>query len=144
MGGRQARAMACAVVLAACATAPKTPHWTPYLPQPMPVDFGKAIIAGFDVNHDKKVSRWELEAGLRQYFRQADTNRDGRLDPDEVAAANQRRIRLDKSNAIPLIDWNQDGYVDFDEFAAGLCSLFEQLDLNGDGEVTEDEFRRAP
>jgi Ca2+-binding EF-hand superfamily protein len=44
---------------------------------------------------------------------------------------------------MPLIDWNQDGYVDFDEFAAGVRSQFEQLDLNGDGEVTPDEFRHA-
>ena len=66
------------------------------------------------------------------------------LEPDEVAAANARRIKMDESTAIPLIDWNQDGYVDFDEFAAGVRSQFEALDLNGDGEVTLDEFRLAP
>jgi Ca2+-binding EF-hand superfamily protein len=101
------------------------------------------LIANYDSNGDGTVTRRELEAGLRQYFRQADTNHDGRLDPDEVAAANQRRISKDESAAMPLIDWNQDGYVDFDEFAAGVRSQFEQLDLNGDGKVTPDEFRHA-
>jgi hypothetical protein len=101
------------------------------------------LIANYDSDGDGTVTRAELESGLRQYFRQADTNHDGRLDPDEVAAANQRRIRQDESAAMPLIDWNHDGFVDFDEFAAGVRSQFEQLDLNGDGKVTPDEFRRA-
>ena len=72
----------------------------------------------YDSNNDGKITRRELEAGLRQDFRQADTNHDGVLDADEVRAANLRRIRIDQSTAIPLIDWNHDGYVDFNEFAA--------------------------
>ena len=101
------------------------------------------MIANFDSNNDGTVTRGELEAGLRQNFRQADTNHDGRLDPDEVIAANQRRIRLDESTAMPLIDWNEDGYVDFNEFAAGPRSQFEELDLDGDGNVSLDEFRHS-
>ncbi|MEJ0044477.1 MAG: EF-hand domain-containing protein [Rhizomicrobium sp.] len=34
--------------------------------------------------------------------------------------------------------------MDFKEFASGVRSQFEQLDLDGDGKVTIDEFRRAP
>ena len=120
-------------------------HWSPNVAaRSEDWHSGKMLIANFDTNNDGTVTRAELEAGLRQNFWQADTNRDGRLDPDEVAAANQRRIELDQSTAIPLIDWNQDGYVDFNEFAAGVRSQFEQLDLNGDGQVSLDEFRHAP
>ena len=142
MQGSATWAIAAALVVAGCT--PAMPHWSPVTP-PRPEEWhsGRMMIANYDSNGDGTVTRRELEAGLRQYFRQADTNHDGRLDPEEVAAANQRRISQDGSTAMPLIDWNQDGYVDFDEFAAGVRSQFEQLDLNGDGEVTLDEFRHA-
>jgi Ca2+-binding EF-hand superfamily protein len=132
----------CAAALAGCAG---ERHWSP-IAAPRSEDWhtGKMMIANFDNNGDGTVTREELEAGLRQNFRQADTNGDGRLDAGEVEAANQRRIALDESTAIPLIDWNQDGYVDFNEFSAGIRSQFLQLDLNGDGKVTIDEFRHAP
>ena len=102
------------------------------------------LIANYDTNGDGTVTRVELEAGLRQNFWQADTNRDGRLDPEEAAAANHRRIALDQSTAMPLIDWNSDGTIDFQEFATGVRSQFQQLDLDGNGEVTLLEFRTAP
>ncbi len=143
MGGFRALLLAGLSLLAACSAEPVR-RWSPY-PVPRAEDWhsGARMIAGYDSDGDGTVTRRELEAGLRQYFWQADTNRDGRLDPDEVAAANQRRIRLDHSAAIPLIDWNHDGYVDFTEFAAGIRSQFEELDVNGDGQVSPAEFRAA-
>ena len=130
------------VLMAACAG---ERHWSPTVaPRSEDWHTGKMLIANYDTNNDGTVTRRELEAGLRQDFWQADTNRDGCLDAVEVEAANQRRIARDESTAIPLIDWNQDGCVDFGEFAAGVRSQFEQLDLNGDGQVTIDEFRHAP
>ena len=129
----------------AAACARHTPHWSPFAtPRSENWHSGKMLIANYDTNGDGTVTRAELEAGLRQNFWQADTNRDGRLDPDEVAAANQRRIALDQSTAMPLIDWNSDGFIDFQEFATGVRSQFQQLDLDGNGEVTLLEFRTAP
>ena len=65
---------------------------------------------------------------------------DGELDPEEVREANLRRIQMDQSTAIPLIDWNGDGYVDFTEFSSGMRSVFEEYDANGDGVVTLGEM----
>ena len=136
-------AAACVLLVSACASTP--PHWSPYaVPRSENWHTGKMLIANYDMDNDGTVTREELEAGLRQYFRQADVNGDGVLEPDEVAAANARRIKMDESTAIPLIDWNQDGVVDFNEFASGIRSEFERLDLNGNGKVTIDEFRNAP
>src|SRR5579862_4307372 len=137
------RSLACfallsGLALAAC-SAP-TRHWTPFEP-PRPEKHGSfEFLLRYDSNNDGTITRRELEAGLRQDFRQADTNHDGRLDPDEVRAANLRRIQLDQSTAIPLIDWNGDGYVDFTEFASGMRSVFEEYDTNGDGKVTPEEM----
>jgi len=122
------------LALAGC-SAP-TRHWTPFEP-PRPEKHGSfEFLLRYDSNNDGKITRAELEAGLRQDFRQADTDHDGCLDADEVLAVNQRRIRIDQSIAIPIIDWNHDGCVDFDEFAAPMRSLFEQYDVDDDGVVT--------
>ncbi|MEI9992246.1 MAG: EF-hand domain-containing protein [Rhizomicrobium sp.] len=144
MRGRLLTLIAASLLAAACST-PHKPRWSPYpVPRSEEWHSGRMTIANYDTDGDGTVTREELESGLRQYFMQADTNHDGKLDPDEAAAANQRRIEKDGTAAIPLIDWNHDGYVDFTEFAGGVRSLFEQLDLDGDGKVTIDEFRRAP
>jgi len=133
-----------ALLAAACST-PRPPRWSPVeTPRSEEWHSGRMLVENYDMDHDGVVTRAELESGLRQYFKQADTNHDGVLDPDEVAAANQRRIQQDGSAAIPLIDWNHDGFVDFNEFASGMRSQFEQMDLDGDGRVTIDEFRHTP
>lgn len=143
MRGHFVVGMACALLVAACSSTTK-PHWSPNVAsRPEEWHSGRMMIANFDTNNDGTVTRAELEAGLRQYFWQADGNRDGRLDPEEVALENQRRIQRDGSTAMPLIDWNQDGYVDFHEFASGVRSQFDLLDQDGDGQVSLDEFRHS-
>src|SRR5438876_12219802 len=87
-------------VLASC-SAPSR-HWSPVEQSRQPDTHAPYVLMlRYDANNDRKITRSELEAGLRQDFRQADTNHDGRLDADEVRVANQRRIRMDQSNAIP-------------------------------------------
>jgi len=127
-----------AIALAGCSTPAR--HWTPFEPARPEKHGSFEFLLRYDSNNDGKITRAELEAGLRQDFRQADTNHDGRLDPDEVLAVNQRRIKIDQSIAIPLIDWNHDDYVDFAEFSAPMRSLFEQYDADEDGVVTLQEM----
>ena len=98
------------------------------------------------VDKDGKVTRAEMEAGLRKDFDAADTNHDGVLEMDEVRAVNEKRWTEDQAAASPLVDWNHDGVVDFNEFAATARSLFDQLDTNGDGVLSPQELnpRGAP
>jgi Ca2+-binding EF-hand superfamily protein len=85
--------------------------------------------------------RQELEAGLKRQYATADLNHDGKLDVKEMQAENDRRFRAFGTEASPLIDWNQDGFIDFDEFASTARSVFEDMDKNHDGKLDKNELR---
>ena len=98
-------------------------------------------------NKNGVVTRAAIEAGLKADFAKADRNHDGCLDADEARAVNEVRWKASASTTSPLIDFFHNGCIDFDEFAAEPRSLFEQLDRNGDGQLTPDELhpgRKAP
>lgn len=99
------------------------------------------LMLSYDGNSDGTVTRAELEEGLRRQFMAADVNGDGRLDGPETRAENDRRFRANGTGASPLIDWNQDGAVSFDEFATTARSVFDELDRDHDGVLDRDEVR---
>jgi len=98
------------------------------------------MLLRYDANHDGSVTRAEMEAGLKADFAAADTNHDGVLEPDEVRAVNEKRWSEDSAATSPLVDWNHVGVVDFNEFAATARSLFDQLDLDGNGVLSPQEL----
>ena len=124
-------------LLAACSDDGPKPE-----PRERPVPFHPAVelLERYDADHDGTVTRAEMEAGLKAEFAAADKNHDGRLDEDETRAVNEARWGEGLSTTSTLVDWNQDGYVDFHEFANTARSLFDQLDKNGDGKLTPDEL----
>jgi hypothetical protein len=129
--------------LAACGSS-SGPRWNPF-PTPPPRDENyhggpNAMLLKYDANHDGTLTRDELIAGLKAEFAALDTHHTGCLTPDQVIQINQDRIAADQSTATPLQDWNQDGCVDYREFSAAAYSLFDELDRNGDGKVTPQEF----
>jgi hypothetical protein len=87
------------------------------------------------------VTRASMEAGLRRDFDAADKNHDGVLGEDEVRAINETRWKEAESAYSPLVDWNGDGVVNFDEFAATARSLFQQLDTQGKGIITAQQLK---
>jgi Ca2+-binding EF-hand superfamily protein len=112
------------------------------VPPPRDENFhgGPATLLKYDANHDGTLTKEELAAGLRAEFDALDTKHTGCLTPDQVDTINQQRIAADQSAATPLQDWNQDGCVDFREYSAAVFSLFDQIDRNGDGKITPQEF----
>ncbi len=125
--------------LAACSDGP------PPEPRERPTPFHPPIelIQHYDANHDGVLTRAELEAGLKADFAAADANHDGRLDAEETRAVNGQRWSEGLSTTSTLVDWNQDGYVDFAEFAGTARSLFVELDRDGDGRLTPKEMGTA-
>src|SRR4029079_2996302 len=75
------------------------------------------LMLSFDGNSDGTVAREEVEAALRRQFEACDLNRDGRIDVREMQIENDRRFRAFGTGASPLIDWNQNGQIEFEEFA---------------------------
>jgi hypothetical protein len=100
----------------------------------------RELLLKYDANHDGIVTRAEMEAGLRTDFAAADTNHNGCLEPDEVRAVNEARWKIYGSTASPLIDWTQGGCVTFGGFAATARSLFDEMDRDGDGQLTGEEM----
>src|SRR5882724_12545088 len=102
------------------------------------------LMLSLDGNSDGTVTRDEMEDALRRQFAAADTNHDGHIDIKEMQAENDRRFRVNGAGASPLIDWNQNGEIDFDEFATTARSLFAELDKDMDGKLVPNELRLVP
>jgi hypothetical protein len=137
-----------AIPLAACGSKePEGPRWNPYsalAPRNEVYHGGPgALLKSYDANKDGTLTRDELVAGLRADFTAADTARTGCLGSEQVAAINQARVEADQSTATPLQDWNQDGCVNFQEFATAPASLFDEMDRNHDGKLSPQEFDAA-
>src|SRR5579884_3435609 len=99
------------------------------------------LMLSYDENSDGTVTRQELEDGLHRQFAAADLDHDGKIDLKEMQTENDRRFRAFGTEASPLIDWNQDGFIDFDEFASTPRSVFEEMDKNHDGKLDGNELR---
>ena len=129
------------LALAACGTS--GPHPGRWNPNAVPRDENwhspAAALMRFDANHDGTLTRAELIAGLHAEFNSYDVNHTNCLGPDQVRAINQVRVQQDASQASPLVDWNQDGCIDFNEFSGAMLSLFDTLDTNGDGQLSPQE-----
>jgi Ca2+-binding EF-hand superfamily protein len=123
---------------------PKSSHWSPYdKPRDENWHSQTSSLLRYDANHDGTLTRKELLDGLHAEFNTYDVNRNNCLGADQVRAINQLRVQQDGSQATPLVDWNQDNCIDFNEFSATLLSLFDTLDKNGDGELSPQELRAA-
>jgi hypothetical protein len=85
-------------------------------------------------------------AGAQKRFETLDTNKDGRLTTQEVAASHGAESifwaqhRISSGDRIKKLDSNNDGTLTAAEYADGSQKMFERLDVNGDGYLTPVEM----
>lgn len=143
MRRRFAAIVMAALALAACSTPqPHARRWHPNGGPPRDENWHSpsAALMKYDADHDGILTRTELLTGLKTEFDAYDKDRNNCLSVDEVRAINQQRVQLDASQATPLVDWNQDGCIDFHEYSGAALSLFDSLDTDGDGQLTAKEL----
>lgn len=135
------------LLLAACSGGRREPPpWMRPTEKPRDENYhggNAAMLLRYDSNHDGTVTRDELIRGLKADFAAHDIHHNACLDADQAAQINQARVDADQSTATPVVDWNQDGCIDYTEFSAAPYSLFDQLDANHDGKLDPKELQRA-
>ena len=119
-------------------------------PGGMRMQFQMPTFAELDKNKDKKISRDEMPGQLPpQAFDRLDANHDGFIDEEEWNAMRTRFVgggggpgmgapRTGES-LTKLLDVNADGKVSREEFAK-LTSLFDALDKDHNGELTQEDL----
>jgi len=106
----------------------------------------------YDTNKDGVVDRAEWNAGQEARFRQRDTDRDGKLSPEEflgklpagaqAAVADDPRAKR-RSAFFQRVDTDKDGFVSKAEFMAQADRNFARCDADKDGKISREECRAA-
>lgn len=141
-----ALALGCALAAAACAHSgpPRQGRGGPagdaggFVAQPIAL-----VMSDFDADHDRTITRDELEAGAAAAWRELDENGDGDATPFELEAWQARA--LGSTEATPgrvTFDRNLDGRITEEEFLAALRNQFQRLDADGNAALARAELVR--
>jgi len=108
-------------------------------------------VADIDINDDDFVSFEEMTAAYTdltaEQFQQIDANNDNRVSSNELLKSEaQEIVSLYEGVQLPLqlIDMNDDGFSEYEEFSAVFTDLdrneFHQMDSNGDNRLSQIEI----
>lgn len=104
-----------------------------------------------DANNDRQLQAAELrqavQTGVKGLFVMVDANHDGQVSPAEINAGALTLAREGVQTAFQTADADKNGGLSKDEFAKALVqpgyTLFDIVDRNLDGQLTEDEIGQA-
>ena len=99
---------------------------------------GQRFLSEYDLNHDGKVTRAELDQALHQQF--AAASKGSALSKDQFTAMQGSRAETTSARAFQRLDANHDGKLTLQEFSASQQKTFARMDRNGDGVITRDEM----
>jgi hypothetical protein len=134
--------MILALLLAQAAPLPAAPPGPPAQPPATLVAEPVAVaIAGFDADGDARVTRAEMEAGVRRSYEAVDTTRSGSL--GYIGFADWAERYLGNRSALPSpfeTDANGDDRISLAELEAKFAEIFARLDRDRDGVLTRTEL----
>lgn len=100
-----------------------------------------------DTNRDGRVDAEENAAAANAMFKQLDADLDGSITEDEMRVARKAMEQPASDEqvrkAIAAMDKNGDGKVDANEQLAMAIAMFQRTDANQDGYVTLEEMQQA-
>ena len=110
-----------------------------------------AVFEDIDTNGDGSISKAEFDAYYAKQttkcLREMDTNKDGKITPDEMQGVPKGDMRQSDTAAFlekrfNAADTNHDGVLDREEANAMpmLKGYFDKVDTNKDGKVTRQEY----
>lgn len=104
---------------------------------------GKALpFEKIDANGDGQISRLEADEFVAKEQAGADMNSDGAVSFEEAKAHRQAKREQRARDRYMRLDADGDGVVSVAEFQAPAGRIFERLDKNADGVISEDERPR--
>src|ERR1043165_3724391 len=96
------------------------------------------IVDALDVNQDNVLDSQEI-ANATLALQRLDKNKDGRLTYDEIHWPKEPLTIAEPEPVVQVLDANHDDIIDSAEIANATVVL-KQLDKNGDGRLTADEY----
>lgn len=108
---------------------------------------GAFLMEELDLDGDGLITRGEFDAHRAGRFADADTDKDGSLNADEMSKAadarrEERRARREEARKARLFsrfDADNNGAISADEFSVPADKAFARMDRDGDGVVTSEE-----
>ncbi len=100
------------------------------------------MLAEFDTNRDGKITRAEFNNVLGTRFAAATHHQPG-MTEDQFIAIHQDEFNQHATEMFRRIDWNGDGKLSLDEFAAPQRAHFQMMDRDGTGAVPCGSATRA-
>jgi Ca2+-binding EF-hand superfamily protein len=80
---------------------------------------------------------------MYDFLRKLDTNKDGKINADELKAAREGLIKKRVDAIFEDLDTNKDGKISREEARGQIKRHFDELDTNKDGFISRDELTRA-
>lgn len=90
------------------------------------------FLATFDLNHDGKVARDEMNKAEAARFAAASRG-SGAMTEEQFAAVNSTQFQQHSAQLFRRLDWNGDGKLSLDEYAGPQRVRFEMFDRDGKG-----------
>ncbi len=120
------------------------PPFTPDAPNLPPIEErrqrARVEFGNLDTNRDAMVDRAEAEALVHAEFNQYDTDRDNKVTEAELRLIIQRSLARESSERQQQEARRRQGLMVINEFIDMQLKGADQLDKNGDGKVSKDEY----